>query len=303
MSEWPSPLQIRRWQEEVARDPGATAFLPLAEVYRREGRIEVAKRICRRGLERHPMHVEAHALLGRIHQESGELDQAFDEWDITLSLDPDHRPSRRAIGLLCFERQDWAGVERHLGLLDALGPVDDPVRSALEAARRYLAQSGGPGSNGAVPRGLAESLAPLLESFVRESRVRFVLVIDASGRVVAQQGVSRDLDVAGFASLGAAVDSASRALAQLLGQRRFEQLYQGRGEHQIFFGRLPSSPADLILLAVFGSDATLGLVRVLFDALSAEVGALPPIATQPRFTQANFERELAAGVERLFEFQ
>ena len=64
--------QVRRWQEEVAGDPGSPSFLPLAEVYRREGRADVARRLCLRGLRHHPENVEAHFLLGRLHREAGD---------------------------------------------------------------------------------------------------------------------------------------------------------------------------------------------------------------------------------------
>ena len=37
--------RIRHLQDEVARDPGSPAFLPLAEVYRKEGRLAVALRL------------------------------------------------------------------------------------------------------------------------------------------------------------------------------------------------------------------------------------------------------------------
>ena len=37
--------RVRRWQDEVARDPGSLSFLPLADVYRKEGRLAVALRL------------------------------------------------------------------------------------------------------------------------------------------------------------------------------------------------------------------------------------------------------------------
>src|SRR5215218_422097 len=133
--------QVHRWQEEVARDPGSASFLPLAEVYRREGKLEVARRLCVRGLERHPEHVEAHFLLGRVYRESGDLEKAFDELDIALSLEPEHQAARRAIGYLCLERRDWTAAARHLEEAARRDPRDERVASALALARRH-ARSG-----------------------------------------------------------------------------------------------------------------------------------------------------------------
>ena len=287
--------QVRHWQEEVAKDPGSAYFLPLAEVYRREGRLEVARRLCVRGLERHPEQVDAHYLLGRIYRESGDLEKAFDELDIALSLDPDHQPARRAIGYLCLERRDWSAAARHLEEAARHDPRDTRVASALALAHRR-ARSGGAGV-GASAEELLKALDPVLDHFVRQARVRLLLVTEGSGKIVAQRGFSRELDIAAFATLGAGIQSASRALAGVLGQPGFEQLYQGEGEHQLFLGPLPGPTGELILLTSFGEETTIGLVRVHFDELARDAeaiewsGGAPPAA-------GRFESELNAGLDR-----
>jgi predicted regulator of Ras-like GTPase activity (Roadblock/LC7/MglB family) len=134
-----TPVQVRQWSEEVARDPGNLAFLPLAEAYREQGRRDAALRLCIRGLERHPENVEAHYLLGVLYREAGEQVKAFDEWDIALRLSPEHQAARRAIGMLCVERADWAGAARHLERAVADAPDDAELRSALELARTNAA--------------------------------------------------------------------------------------------------------------------------------------------------------------------
>jgi tetratricopeptide (TPR) repeat protein len=289
--------QVRRWQEEIARDPASESFLPLAEVYRREGRLDVARRLCIRGLRHFPENVDAHFLLGRLHRQAGELDQAFDEWDITLRLDPAHRPARRALGYLCLERRDWEGAVRHLGRLAGEEPLDERAASALALARRH-AGGGAPVVVGAER--LEDAVAGPIERFVRATRVRRLLLCDAAGRVLAQQGFARELDMAALATLGAGIHSASGQVARLLGQPRFDQLYQGRGERQIFLAPVQSPAGELILLCVFGQDTTIGLVRVLFRDLARELADLPwlPPALQV-VDAAAFEAELAAGLERL----
>jgi tetratricopeptide (TPR) repeat protein len=295
MSAESAGVQVRRWQEEVARDPGNAAFLPLADLYRREGRLEVAKRLCQRGLERHPEHVEAHVLLGRILRELGEQERAIDEFDIALHLDPEHRAARRAIGYLCLERRDWSGAVRHLEISSATSPRDDRVASALALARRHL-ESAAPAAE-ASPEPAA-ALADLLHRFVRESRVRFAMLMEPSGRVLLQQGFADDLDLAGFASLGAGVHSASRALAQMLGEPHFAQLVQGEGERQLLIGTVPVGGSELILVAVLGPDATVGLVRVRFHEAAREIAELgwTPKREGARKSAAGFDADLADGL-------
>ena len=50
----PMADDIRRWSDELARDPSSLVFLQLGEALRRQGQLDVALKIALRGLERHP---------------------------------------------------------------------------------------------------------------------------------------------------------------------------------------------------------------------------------------------------------
>ncbi|MDQ3388175.1 MAG: roadblock/LC7 domain-containing protein [Gemmatimonadota bacterium] len=152
--------QLRAWAEEVARDPGSLAFLPLAEVYRREGRRDAAVRLCLRGLERHPDHVDAHFLLGLLYREGGEAVKAFDEWDIALRLDPLHAPARRHIGFLSAEREEWTAAVRHLTAASQAAPEDAALRTALEAVRVRAAAAAPAAALGAPQAPVVDPPAP-----------------------------------------------------------------------------------------------------------------------------------------------
>ncbi|HEX2079926.1 MAG TPA: tetratricopeptide repeat protein [Longimicrobium sp.] len=146
-----TPAQVRQWSEEVAADPASLAFLPLARAYREQGRRDAALKLVVRGLEKHPGHVEAHHLLGLLYREGGESLKAFDEWDIALALDPEHGPSRREMGLVCWERGDFAAAVRHLEKALENDAFDREVRAALEDAW----------SRRSAPPGLAAEPAPV----------------------------------------------------------------------------------------------------------------------------------------------
>src|SRR5690606_9813078 len=111
-------------------------------------------------------------------------------------------------------------------------------------------------------------LRPATERFSRASHARLVLIIDASGRILAQDGFGRELDLAGVASLAAGIQAASAEIARMLGQPRFSQHYQGRGENQVFIGALETPAGELLLLAVFGTDTTIGLVRAIYREMA-----------------------------------
>ena len=63
--------EIRRWSDELAREPNSLIFLQLAEALRAQGQLAVALKIAQRGLDRHPGNAEARALVDRIASEQG----------------------------------------------------------------------------------------------------------------------------------------------------------------------------------------------------------------------------------------
>ncbi len=64
--------EIRRWSDELAREPNSLVFLQLADALRGQGQRVVALKIAQRGLDRHPGNAEARALVDRIAAELGE---------------------------------------------------------------------------------------------------------------------------------------------------------------------------------------------------------------------------------------
>ncbi len=288
-------FQVRRWQEDVAHDPASPSFLPLAEVYRREGRLGVARRLLTRGLRHYPENIDAHFLLGRLCSDVGDLAEACAEWEAVLGLEPSHLPAHRSLGFLHLERGDWAHAATHLEAVESAGVADDRVQSALKVAR---GQRNGTG-NIISPESLESAVQAPFRRFLRDSRVRRILLCDASGRVLARHGFDDAVDVAAFATLAAAIESASVALARMLDQRRFEQLYQGTGERQLFLAPVQTPAGEMILLLAFGTETTIGLVRVLVRELARELGELPlvgPAAPAPQ-NAAAFEARLLSSIQ------
>jgi hypothetical protein len=140
-----------------------------------------------------------------------------------------------------------------------------------------------------------------VERFAREAGLRLVLLINESGQVLAQRGFARALDVMGVASLGAGIQASSQALAVMLGERGFSHLHQGGAASQVFIGPFRTPAENLIVIAVFGEDSSLGLVQVFFAEFTGEVSRLPGwSAVRPTSDARAFERDLNAGLENLF---
>ncbi len=137
----PAPADLQRWSEDVARDAASLAFVPLARAYRRQGRREAALRLCLRGLEHHPSHVEGHALLAILYFESGQRLKAYDEWSMVLTLDPDNFDALRGMGFYYLEQDEHDAASRHLERAAALKPSDPAVREALRIIRERQGQA------------------------------------------------------------------------------------------------------------------------------------------------------------------
>ena len=127
----PAPADLQLWSQEVASDPASLSFLPLARAFRKQGRRDAALKLCLRGLEHHPTHVEAHALLAMLYFESGQRSKAYDEWSMVLTLEPDNFEALRGMGFYHLEQGDDVTALRSLQRAGQLKPSDLAVQEAL----------------------------------------------------------------------------------------------------------------------------------------------------------------------------
>jgi tetratricopeptide (TPR) repeat protein len=187
---------LQRWSEEVARDPAAPAFIPLAQSYRRRGQLDAAIQLCVRALARHPAHIDGHALLAQLYLELGDHERAGDEWSIVLRLDPDHFEAHRGLGFFWLERGRHEDAERHLVEAAAIRPDDAAVLGALalidggSARDEEVGSAPGPLGGGKGADGEGEVAAPpppgqVFESLLKDPACNGALVLDAHGLVLA----------------------------------------------------------------------------------------------------------------------
>ncbi|MBI4541392.1 MAG: roadblock/LC7 domain-containing protein [Gemmatimonadetes bacterium] len=146
----------------------------------------------------------------------------------------------------------------------------------------------------------AQALAESLDRFVREARVRLALLLNKAGQVIAQRGFTRAVDVMGAAALAAGIHSSSGELARMMGERGFAHLHHRGADRQIFLGRFDTPAEELLLLAVFDGDSSLGLVRVFFEEFATQVAQLPGWKASAPPRDEAFERDLMQSLDRLF---
>ncbi|MGH7471348.1 MAG: roadblock/LC7 domain-containing protein [Longimicrobiales bacterium] len=148
------------------------------------------------------------------------------------------------------------------------------------------------------------ALKPPIDDFVRESRVRIALLINGSGQVLAQHGFTRSYEIMNVAALAAAAHVSARLLAQITQAKRWTHLHHAGRERNFFLAPVKTPVTDLILVAIFDGDTSLGIVQLYFDRLGKAIGTLPEFQQELQQTsQLAFERDLEAGLRRVLSEQ
>jgi predicted regulator of Ras-like GTPase activity (Roadblock/LC7/MglB family) len=265
---------VRRWSDELARDPASLVFLPLGETLRRQGQLDLALKIALRGLERHSHNVDAHDLLARIAVDRGELQRAFDEWDMVLRLAPGHLGALKGMSFVRFQQGNRADAEQYLARAAEQGG-DAEITAALEKIRRGGSPADHTRGASAPPAAVPpRTAAPNADLDARDPRALFAeilgehdqtaLLLDDQGLVLAGIYIGEDGTDVGAevgAELSGVTDAARRATRHLdIGEWRSIVL-----ETEIAVVTMAPSGADGLLVVAASKATPLGLVRRVLE--------------------------------------
>ena len=121
-----------------------------------------------------------------------------------------------------------------------------------------------------------------LRQFVSDAGAELALLLHPSGQVLAQHGFARAVDVMTACALAAGIHASAGELGRQLDGKPFRGLHHVGRTRQIFLAEAVSPRGTYIFLPVFGSESSLGLVRLYFDELVAGlVAAAPADPPQP----------------------
>jgi tetratricopeptide (TPR) repeat protein len=121
-------------KKKLEEDPESLVFVPLAEAYRKEGSLDDAYRVCKKGLEKNPDYSNAHLVLGRIYQGQTKLDDAVAEFKKVLEIDPENLMAHSLLGSVFVQKTDYkAAIDAYQAVL-TLNPDDEETQKLLKVA-------------------------------------------------------------------------------------------------------------------------------------------------------------------------
>ena len=141
-----------------------------------------------------------------------------------------------------------------------------------------------------------------LRHFVRDAGVELALLLHPSGQVLAQHGFARAVDVMTACALAAGIHASAGELGRQLDGKPFRGLHHVGRTRQIFLAEALSPRSSYVFLTVFGSESSLGIVRLYFDELVSRLAAAEPAAppvNAPALAES-FERDLDRNLAVLF---
>lgn len=267
---------LHEWTAELARDPRSLVFLRLADLLRKRGRLDEARRVALGGLERHPYLPDAHDVFARILVDAGEEGAARDEWEMALRLEDGHAGALKGLGFLAWRRRDLPTAERLLARAVQRDPSDEGLLAAfrhVQAEQRPVARPTPPAvvrAGAAPPQPSATPSPPppagddpraLFASLLGDGD-RTALLLDRDGLVVAGTYVDatgREVSEVIGAHLAGLADEASRALEHL-GLGTWESMLVECQHATVALG--PSVDGSTVLVAA-ARDSQVGFVRRL----------------------------------------
>ena len=151
---------------------------------------------------------------------------------------------------------------------------------------------------------MKRSVAPWLEEplaeFVRQARVGLAVALEPSGRVLAQHGFTRSLDVMSVCSLVAAIHASGSELGRQANGAPFGPLHHGGSGRQLFLAPVAVGSRTVLLLVVFDERTSLGVVRHFFGEFNQALTHVTERDLETAPLTGDFERDLGRNLAMLF---
>ncbi len=123
--------EIEKLERRYAENPHGLTFAPLAEVHRKNGDVARALELLTAGLELHPNYIPASIVLGRCHQDLGDLPSAEAAFAHVLRLDDENVIALKSLADISERLEHFGEAENWLRRLVSVDRSNDEAREQL----------------------------------------------------------------------------------------------------------------------------------------------------------------------------
>lgn len=123
--------EIEKLERRYAENPHGLTFAPLAEVHRKNGDVPRALELLTAGLELHPNYIPASIVLGRCHQDLGDLPSAEAAFAHVLRLDDENVIALKSLADINERLQHFGEAENWLRRLVSVDRSNEEARDQL----------------------------------------------------------------------------------------------------------------------------------------------------------------------------
>jgi tetratricopeptide (TPR) repeat protein len=123
---------IEKYRGVLKKTPDSQVFAPLAEAYRENGELDLAEKVCKEGLRKHPSHTSAWVILGKILKDKKNLEEGIKALTQALKLSGSNILAHQLMGELYLEKRDTTAAIKSFKMVLLLNPYNQKVKKILE---------------------------------------------------------------------------------------------------------------------------------------------------------------------------
>ncbi len=132
------PPHIIKLEERWEKNPDSIIFLKLAEEYRKNDMPRRAIEICREGLERHPNYHSARVCKGQCFLDQGEIQKAKRVFQKVLEASPGNIKANRLLGDIHYDNDNLEEALERYEVVQQLNPIEAEIPELISELRSKL---------------------------------------------------------------------------------------------------------------------------------------------------------------------
>lgn len=242
-------VDIKRYEDILAKDSRSYCFAPLSELYRKLGLLDDALAIAKRGTESHPEYIGGYMALGRALFEMGKREEAKAALERVALATPENLLAQKILSQVYQEEGNLVAAEKALKVLVAFNPEDTESILSLEALQRSMQRVEEP-----EPSPVERGVTPVEE--ISESAPEVALTLEDAVETSAPDG-SGDQEWLDFPDFSEEADEATPETAEAAFQPcplptvTLAELYEAQGFHEkareVYSELLEKDPENQVL--------------------------------------------------------